>query len=218
MNASEWRYSAEGGKHALFAYFPAGEPKRQWEGRLLRIEKKYLSLSPSVPSCCESRNSRLNQNFKKENRHVAFLQNVLSPLLASYIDVPEIVTLDWVFLRQLRQLTLTQGSVPSSRISDWILQDDHRDNSSEQVFQDPWALLVYDYRTLRLTPSVENVTLSKNCFSVEIKPKAGYRTSRHSLSHSVLAFERILQACTRTYVILRKPASGSKRLPKVNNP
>ena len=113
MDASEWTYIGEGGKHAVFSY--RGD-ENEWNGRVLRIPKDVLSAAAP------------NKNASKDVipiRHTdCYMETIVKPLLRQYIDIPKVISLEYKFLAELRDQTLSsssEGVIPQSRRQDWTL-------------------------------------------------------------------------------------------------
>jgi hypothetical protein len=168
MNPLDWKYAGEGGKHALFAYHPTsgGEKTSEYDGMLLRIRKKDLALA-AVCSGPEKYSVRANLNGDPTH----YIRDIISPCIGPYIDIPEIVELEWSFLQRLQDIALSEGQVPLSRQKDWNVASNGAAHVSRTI---PVGMLVADYRSLGLPKTVEGGSGSERCISVEIKPKAGY--------------------------------------------
>lgn len=274
MNAFEWEYIGEGGKHAVFAFTAANTRQRQKEqepqeqyvtattrtatlssmiqtttnfdddnhdvfekkrnkfhGRVLRINKKYLAYSsnwnldtkvcngsdgddvgivddvevvatrttPNVGGTnTKEDNINVNVNNLFSNNElqssIKYIQQIIAPSLSPYVDIPELIILDWSFLRHLKTRTISNDCIPITRRPDW---DDMtiNDSSGEKITdrqkrsfftnQLPLATatLWYDYRQLHLPTSYDTSPLFVSQKSsihfpttlcVEIKPKGGY--------------------------------------------
>jgi inositol-pentakisphosphate 2-kinase len=167
MNPLDWKYAGEGGEHALFAYHPmsGGGKTSEYDGMLLRIRKKDLAMAAgfSRPEKCLVR-----ANLGGNPTH--YFRNIISTCIGPYIDIPEIVELEWSFLQRLQHIALSDGQVPLSRQQDWNLAS----NGTAHDSTIPMGMLVADYRRLGLPKTVEGGSSSERCISVEIKPKAGY--------------------------------------------
>jgi hypothetical protein len=168
MNPLDWKYAGEGGEHALFAYHPTsgGDKMSEYDGMLLRIRKKDLALASASFSRPEKYLVRANLNGNPTH----YIRNIISPCIGPYIDIPEIVELEWSFLQRLQDIALSEGQVPLSRQKDWNLAS--KETAHEPTI--PVGMLVADYRSLGLPKTVEGGSSSERCISVEIKPKAGY--------------------------------------------
>jgi hypothetical protein len=153
MKADEWKYFAEGGKHALFAYQPIldDEPNERWNGSLLRIDKDDLTLSSRL---------RTGSNLR-----------VVSTLLEYYVDIPdESIQVTFEFLRELSDQAIASGRIPSSRLAGWSAHQDrspqhHQATGYQATGYQATAFLIPNYRLYS----------QSSCISIEIKPKAGYR-------------------------------------------
>lgn len=159
MDASEWRYVGEGGKHALFAYDPDKISGERWRGRLLRIAKKDFHCVAAEQSLSES------------DDPLYYLRNVVAPSLDPYVDIPDIIELDCFFLKKLRQITLLDGRIPTSREGDWSLLPSSTPHHYTGTIR---GLLVQDYRLLSVTDPISDKLMQDRRISIEIKPKAGY--------------------------------------------
>lgn len=149
MNATEWVYLGEGGKHAIFAF--RGE-QEEWKERVLRISKVDLARSASTEIVRRD----------AETDSLPYVRDVVSPFLTPYLDVPEVIQLDWTFVALLREEALVKELVPPSRRSGWFL------SQVEAISSHATAHLLWNYRIMR------NPRSTGPCFCVEIKPKAGY--------------------------------------------
>jgi inositol-pentakisphosphate 2-kinase len=168
MDASEWKYVGEGGKHALFSYHPMTNGCDDWKGKLLRVSKGYLASASTW-----SPDNLLTSKREQPNDVLVYIRTVVAPSLAPYVDVPGIVLLCWSFLNQLRRLTISEGCIPDSRKADWSLPAS--DKKIHDFLEHPSGTLVHDYRKLTTSPDLSSERLSsERCICIEIKPKAGY--------------------------------------------
>jgi inositol-pentakisphosphate 2-kinase len=153
----DWKYVGEGGKHALFE-IPS------LSGKLLRIEKEFLRQA-------EYNTDRPTQ-VPEPTLSNRYIESIVAPLLAPYVDIPEVVVLEWGLLRTLRKTTLEAGVIPLSRVQDW---ESGNDSPSKQGSLQPIGMLVVDYRSIpqSLTVPFIGTTPPRN-ISVELKPKAGF--------------------------------------------
>jgi hypothetical protein len=168
MDAKEWKYEGEGGKHALFSFLPMtpsssstlNSSKHQrlqrWQGRLLRISKKDLrmaataqrpigladrpttrlvdpqkSVTPSRQVKAEGEGTRggILETIHHALDSLCYVQHFVAPALSeTYVDIPQLVALDGIFLDQLRDQTLALDNdtetdqcprIPQSRRKDW---------------------------------------------------------------------------------------------------
>jgi inositol-pentakisphosphate 2-kinase len=170
MNALDWTYAAEGGKHVLFIYRPEENPVKKWKGQLLRLDKDDLFRSAGA-----RRTPRANvldgSSFSAKTTddfHVSFRNRVFLKL-RPYVELPTTVELEWNFVKDLRDQTLANDRVPSGRRKRWMAKSI---NERESEIRRPMGLLLKDYRYL--SSCIVQCSESR-CFSVEIKPKAGYR-------------------------------------------
>jgi len=157
MNASDWKYLGEGGKHVVFAYEPKAlssriESSEFWVGRLIRFDKDILSAAP------DSNGTGFGEN---DDPVRAIMYEILQP----YIDLPEKKALPWGFVQGLRDQACMQS--PSRRRS-WLEQEKNGAKATHQ--SSAVALVLRDYRL-----SVGTTRTQAKCVSIEIKPKAGYR-------------------------------------------
>jgi hypothetical protein len=179
MDECEWKYVGEGGKHALFEC----RDGVGFEGKLLRIEKILFGAASDGSSHAEHSDD-IKRQRKRNPLH--YLETYVAPPLAPYVDIPELVSIDWVFLRALRDRTLAAGVVPPSRINDWNPKksDGKWDMNNEGT--PPTGSLVLDYRKLPASIMVEDdvllVPARRQQLCIEVKPKAGY-LSRSPLVH-----------------------------------
>lgn len=155
MEASDWMYIGEGGKHAVFAYrgSSSGDEKK-WNGRVLRIPKGALRVAPpesDVLATCDATGPLI------------YIREVVKPLLGHYVDVPEVIQLEWEFVASLRDQTLSEGVIPSSRQHQW---KPLKPTDEDKAIPAPAGHLMCSYR--------HNKRNSHCCISMEIKPKAGY--------------------------------------------
>jgi inositol-pentakisphosphate 2-kinase len=168
MDASEWRYVGEGGKHALFAYHPVGNCNERWQGRLIRLRKRDLARSATLSQNCVA--VKAGKSLSEPEDPLYYIRNVVAPSI-SYVDIPEIIPLDWCFLNRLRQRTLLDGRIPPSREEDWSLPASSKFHDYTDTIT---GMLVHDYRRLSLPDSISGKLMSEGRISIEIKPKAGY--------------------------------------------
>ena len=180
MNPLDWQYAGEGGKHALFAYHPTngGDNTSEYDGMLLRTRKTDLAMAAAF---FRPEISSIRANLNGNPTH--YIRNIISHCIGPYIDIPEIVELEWSFLQRLQDIALSGGQIPLSRQQDWKLASDGTAHDATI----PVGMLLADYRSLGLPKTVEGGSSSGRCISVEIKPKAGYT----ALSPLVHPFHRI---------------------------
>jgi len=208
MEASEWTYAGEGGKHALFAYSntAALSPSscssqatiKKWQGRLLRIDKKFLRMaaarassattSTMQSSACASKQEDAAAVVVDENDDddtLQFLRDVMHPHFVPYLDLPQRVLLSWRFLHNLRNSTmqLQPCPIPPSRRTSWQVTNPEsnkpQEGSGKMAEQSPVGYLLWDYRhIIGLSAATMNPPPARSgCLSVEVKPKAGYLPS-----------------------------------------
>jgi inositol-pentakisphosphate 2-kinase len=178
---SDWRYSGEGGKHALFAY-QSSFKQLEWTGRLLRIDKTLLRQAGRILEAAGNQpkeffdSANATKNFS-ESRHdddsLIFLRDIMKPHFGQYLDLPERVCLPWQFVEHLYRTTLERQPcpLPKARRKDWVASD--KDESPQGVAL-AWLVPDYCQHILRNMPATSS---SGPCLSVEIKPKAGYLAS-----------------------------------------
>jgi hypothetical protein len=169
IHGCEWKYIGEGGKHALFESSGVG-----FQGKLLRIEKRLFCAA----SFCSSHEHR-NDIERQKTSPLNYLEAYVAPQLAPYIDIPELVPIDWVFLKALRDATLAAGVVPPSRIKDWNPKFDSELDMNEEK---PIGILVLDYRKIPASMVEQDALVARRQLCIEVKPKAGY-LSRSPLVH-----------------------------------
>mmetsp|Transcript_2255 Transcript_2255/g.4157 ORF Transcript_2255/g.4157 Transcript_2255/m.4157 type:complete len:586 (+) Transcript_2255:97-1854(+) len=194
MDASQWEYVGEGGKHALFQCTTSSETSSTTtRKKLLRIAKSDLrdsSLSSSkgwidhVEECDHHDDMAEESHLQnKEGQNGAFdskvfyIRNVVAPHMSPFVDVPEVILLEWSFLRELHSRTLASGKIPLARIKDWTVDDSKNETSNPT--RKPTGMLVLDYRSTllhyerTLVPSKKSLPPPR-ILTIEIKPKAGY--------------------------------------------
>jgi hypothetical protein len=165
MNAQDWTYTGEGGKHALFLYRPKQRPEKIYQGRLLRLTKKDLALSVVVyaeyeeNSCRPSTSAPLplplhssSSSTPEDSDSLTYIQDIIVPRLSPFLDLPEKVSLEWQLVKELRDQALAQGRIPSGRQQDWALivpQRQEKPESPQVPAPHASALLLFDYRFSR---------------------------------------------------------------------
>lgn len=174
IDGFEWEYIGEGGKHALF-----GSHGEDFRGKLLRIEKQNFRAA-----ALWSRREHIEgaELLKRKSRSpLEYLEKFVAPQLAPYVDIPELVPLEWEFLGALRETTLAAGVVPPSRIKDW---NPKPGGEGDVIRQPPIGMLVVDYRKIPASMKEQDVQVvpTRRRFCIEVKPKAGY-LSRSPLVH-----------------------------------
>jgi len=181
MDASEWMYVGEGGKHAVFGYRGSCSDER-WNGRVLRISKDVLRVAHTSMAAASDA-LEADDKFPQVDP-LYYIREVVKPLLRQYVDIPEVVPLEWEFLAALRDQALSEGVVPSSRLDQWTRLNDAMPNAI------PVAHLIWNYRSFRGKAP---------CISMEIKPKAGYTAfsplvdPEHRIKFSKTRFEILQQ-------------------------
>jgi len=149
--STTWSYVFEGGKHAIFKY-----TNGERQGKLLRIRREDLvSNQPS------SSNSDYILDF------ILYLREVVVPRLTPYTEVPDIIELQPPQVKALYQEAMSSGKIPLLRRKTWEEEED-----GKGVNHGVMASASLDYRQM---PGY-HTTQSKQCWSIEIKPKAGYMT------------------------------------------
>ena len=184
MDALEWNYVGEGGKHALFAYSPVNGFDEKFVGRLLRLRKKDLARASRFSA---SDDSTVDEGIESVKDHdpICYIRQVVHPSMAPYVDIPESILVSWCFLQQLRRNTILDGSVPISRRADWSLLPNEKPYDYAAT---PIGTFVTDYRRLSLPSNIFGEMLKKDRISIEIKPKAGYVVSAELEFHVYFCF------------------------------
>jgi hypothetical protein len=167
MNAYDWHYTGEGGKHALFSFVPQSSELScsKWNGYLLRLDKDYLACSEKYPfSDLHMTGSHHSRSSSSTIDPLFFIREVACRKLGSYVDIPILVYLPWSCVQILRQQALDK--VPDHRKPDWQIR---KQNDAPMPFhEDPVpALLVPDYRLMKGDDAPWTLWM-------ELKPKAGY--------------------------------------------
>lgn len=149
--STKWSYVFEGGKHAIFKY-----TNGERQGKLLRIRREDLvSNQPS------SSNSDYILDF------ILYLREVVVPRLVPYTEVPDTIELQPPQVKELYQEAISSGKIPLLRRKTWEEEEDGKGVNHRVL-----ASASLDYRQI---PGC-HTTQSKQCWSIEIKPKAGYMT------------------------------------------
>jgi hypothetical protein len=191
MNARDWTYTGEGGRHALFLYQPKQRPEKIYVGRLLRLTKKDLALSAvgvdvnKKSSCQPSTSASLpmpshvySNSTPEDSNSFTYIREIIVPRLSPYLDLPGKVSLEWKFVKELRDQAIAQGRIPSGRQKDWILILPQTKEKSKLPASHASALLLFDYRFSRCqsiaAAAINSRETNHSFVSVEIKPKAGY--------------------------------------------
>ena len=186
-NVSDWSYTAEGGKHAIFRYSPSSTTlatDNKFCGHVLRIAKSDLVATFHIVNQAESTStSTPYQVPNKSTTSQLFQKNIIQPLIGrQYIDLGHTVHLPISFCSQLYQQTISSGLIPYARLSSWQKKNCNGSVCNEKGIA---ALLLRDYTTYLLSPPPSSAasqlqsksSTSSKMFSVEIKPKAGYITT-----------------------------------------
>lgn len=168
----EWSYVGEGGKHALFE----NKKQERFDGKLLRIKKRDIALSLSwspdternFGKCCEDAS-----NSDQRTDPLFYIRHVVAPKLSPYLDVPQLLQLDWKSLKSLRESTLKANVIPAARLKDWSPTFSAVDPPS-RFARSPVGLLVMDYRTLPNSKQFFDNIRPPRRLSIELKPKAGF--------------------------------------------
>ena len=190
---SDWSYTAEGGKHAIFRYSPSSTTTTsstfnniEFYGHVLRIAKSDLVSAYYLVNQAESTSASTPYqvpNNCKSSPQQTFQKNIIQPLIGrQYIDLGDTVHLPISFCSQLYQYTISSGLISDARLSSWQKNDcDSGCISTEKVIA---ALLLRDYTSYLSSPlppsasqQLQTKPSTSKMFSVEIKPKAGYITT-----------------------------------------
>jgi len=185
-DVSDWSYTAEGGKHAIFRYSPSSTTlatdNNEFHGHVLRIAKSGLVSSFHVneeESTSTSTPYQIPNDCKSSSQ--TFQKNIIQPLIGcQYIDIGHTVHLPTSFCSQLYQQTISSGLIPNARLSSWQKKNCNGSVCNEKGIA---ALLLRDYTSYLSPPSpsasqqLQSKSSSSKMFSVEIKPKAGFITT-----------------------------------------
>jgi Inositol-pentakisphosphate 2-kinase len=178
MDAIDWEYVGEGGMNVLFSYHPKHKINDEWLNHLLRLVKDDLAIVSSVLNDGNTRDATdedLDLSYKV----------MISERLKPYIDIPIAVKLSWEFLRALKDKTISTVQVARYRRSDWNIQNSTLDIPKK--LHTPYGMIIPDYRVSLSRFTFEPYTLKPGVllnvpmrptdsgFTIEIKPKAGYR-------------------------------------------
>ena len=110
----DWEYISEGGKHAIFAYSPKGQPDDFFRGKVLRIDKNGFKSEGKNEDSPSSR-SKLHRDairnlFSNDDNH---FQHASTSINAHrYLDPPLDIQLDRSFLHELRKATIQNCKIP----------------------------------------------------------------------------------------------------------
>jgi len=185
-DVSDWSYTAEGGKHAIFRYSPSSTTlatdNNEFHGHVLRIAKSGLVSSFHVneeESTSTSTPYQIPNDCKSSSQ--TFQKNIIQPLIGcQYIDIGHTVHLPTSFCSQLYQQTISSGLIPNARLSSWQKKNCNGSVCNEKGIA---ALLLRDYTSYLSPPppsashQLQTKPSTSKMFSVEIKPKAGYITT-----------------------------------------
>lgn len=192
MKAEDWKFTAEGGKHALFSYCSqaanngsCNDPCSMWDGQLLRVSKDDLIQSETASCCTEpdttaEASSSSSKNDKLAEAPLVYIEQFVAPSLHHYLDVPQTIQLEWDFVRKLREQILAEGSIPQGRFQEcYLKQDCQLVVCGKKRPPHARGYLLPDHRTkLLATPirpvGIRHISSQFNVIAVEIKPKAGY--------------------------------------------
>jgi len=153
MKLSDWVYIGEGGKHVVFAY--QGSNASEYKSKAWRVPKELIVHE--------------DQKIWKESLPRSTLQAVITQwIFGSFVDIPEILTLDYVFVRTLCSEAVKKGKIPNSRLKDWNIES--VSDGLEKRLQSNFPTSISGM----LLPNYQDKSFA---FSVELKPKAGYLPS-----------------------------------------
>ncbi len=196
MNALDWTYIAEGGKHAIFTYDPQQpsdiDVESKFHGQILRIQKRQLVKTVSQGHnqfCCynHNRDGSFECDHTKGGR-LSKTHSFISHILSRYVDNPTPIEVSFDFVHHLYVKTINEHVqkrliIPNSRQKDWFISESGNTLDLSAVTCHACkttpikASLQHNYRHI----SNQSHLLSKNQFkthygtlSIEIKPKAGY--------------------------------------------
>jgi hypothetical protein len=170
-DASQWTYVGEGGEHAIF---------QDQSGWLLRIRKQDLVVSAgwnkSVSFLLFNNNKIEDEEEHDDASPPNYMETVIAACMIPYVDIPKVVSLEWSYLNELRQMTVAAGCIPVARRQDWNAATISSSSNGNTRRQRPMAKILYDYRSLppNNTTTNNNNTTKLPCLSMELKPKAGY--------------------------------------------
>ncbi len=160
MDASEWIYLAEGGKHVVFGYHGNNQT---YDCRVLRVVKSFFHVA-----CARGPTGDMEVEPPTRSASTVFLEKVIQPLLGpSYSDLPDTVAVTRDFMRQLYQQTIDSGAIPEKRMANWQIPNDQDD-------QKPIPPIFFI--TMLKDNSKIKSQMANKPLSVEIKPKAGFVT------------------------------------------
>lgn len=161
----------EGGEHALF---------KNKNKVLLRIRKRDLVISAKWREQPNTVNNHTPSTITTATS--SYLETVIVPCMNPYVDIPRVVTTTWSFLNELRLRTVAAGCIPIARRQDWTMTSSSKKHSTSR----PLATILYDYRFLHTKNTLQLPKLVPNqCWSVELKPKAGYMAFSPLVQHKI---------------------------------
>lgn len=153
MKLSDWVYIGEGGKHVVFAY--EGSNVSEYKNKSWRVPKELIVIE--------------EQKVWKEPLPRSVFQTIITQwIFGSFVDIPETLTLDYVFVRTLCSEAVKKGKIPNSRMKDWNI--DSLCGGLDKRLQGNFPTSI----TGMLLPNYQDKSFA---FSVELKPKAGYLPS-----------------------------------------
>ena len=195
IDTSEWEYSAEGGRHAVF--------RSTIGGLVLRVHKAFLQgcniASLDGDGCSEQ----------------TYTDMVVLPLLWSYVDQPANVYLSSQQLKDLRRQAIESNRIPDSRQESWEVAGEIQSGAMATVHPDyrrpTKRALGSSIESLLLSPSLSKALplngeaeKETSYFAVEFKPKAGYL----STSPLILPCNYIKLYKTRFEILQRLASKG----------
>jgi hypothetical protein len=213
MNPLDWIYLSEGAAHVVFAYHPhailddandyhdenygSERSKSQYVGKVLRIRKEDINIQPSTVRTASTKLALQSSNgstisYDHEPRTIR--QKLIHRGLCPYVDAPVSIRIHSSFAAALRDQTLQNGLVPSSRMCDWcpaivspvtnptyntcsssmnnnIPIDHDNDIIDATLHPNYFQMPILDMHGV---PLAEIPNVSQQILSLEIKPKAGY--------------------------------------------
>ena len=113
-NVSDWSYTAEGGKHAIFRYLSSSDTlaatnSNEFYGHVLRIAKSDLVSAFHDVNEAESTSTsyQVANDCIESSASQTFQKNIIQPLIGrQYIDIGHTVQLPISFCSQLYQQTI----------------------------------------------------------------------------------------------------------------
>lgn len=175
MNAAEWVYAGEGGKHAVFEYMGAN---RDWQGKAIRFKKKPTY---GVTNTIES-------------DAAAFVREIVVPLLSPYVDIPQHILLPFMFVKDLLNIALSNNKVPDVRLGSWDITADLYGNNDAIP-----AVLLWNYKKMPgdVTVSCLSLEIKPKAGYLAISPlvhpanRAKYKYSRFTILQDLTAQGRV---------------------------